>query len=108
MAFTSMPISARWWAKSAVMWRAMVEDQTTSIDEVVRKADAAMYTNKRQRCEYERIQEEIKLMSTEENPEILEALRARLQKCRANLMPYTLFKPGMQNSPGGVTRKNPR
>ena len=66
------------------MWRAMVEDQTTSIDEVVRKADAAMYTNKRQRCEYERIQEEIKLMSTEENPEILEALRARLQKYRAN------------------------
>ncbi|MCR5813415.1 MAG: diguanylate cyclase [Desulfovibrio sp.] len=87
---------------------AVVEEQGIAIDEIVRNADAAMYANKRQRHEYECIQDEIKVLSTENNPEMLEALRERLQKCRANLLPYTIYKPGMQNSPDGVTRKTTR
>ena len=98
----------RFMGLSFSMGVAIVDENNTSIDDVVRNADAAMYSNKRHRNEYERIQEEIKLLSTEENPEILQALRERLEKCRAGLLPYTVYKPGMQSSPEGVTRKNAR
>ena len=89
---------------------ALVETKEDQVDDVVRNADAAMYNNKRQRAEYERIREQMKVMSTDEGADAtsLETLQQRLEKMHHSLQPYTLYRVGMQNSPESVTRVRTR
>ena len=69
------------------------------LDELVFKADAAMYINKRNRAKLWELEEEIqRIVKTPEcSVDVVENLKRKISLAKAEVFPFTIYAPGMEN-----------